>query len=411
VQLFDTQFKIIQKTGDIKTIKSKGFVNYDHSGKPISMMGVNWDVTETAEATEKLGKSEQLFRQIVETSQDGIWLHDGTNKTIFVNPRFTQIFGYTAEEMPYLNINDLIDPAFHNLVKEKTESRRKGNADTYELLCIRKTGQKIWIQVSASPILDKEGMYSGSLAMLSDISERKKEELEKEKITQDLIQRNKNMEQFSYIVSHNLRAPLANIMGCAELIKNDILEQEELNKIIDGIVCSAYKLDEVIKDLNQILQIKNPLIEKREKVNLHEIVKEIKQSIYNVMASHKVTLKTDFKDIEDLNSVRRYIYSIFYNLIQNSIKYQNPKVNPVIEIKSKQIEKGIKITFKDNGSGIDLQKEAHNIFGLYKRFHQDIEGKGIGLFMVKTQVETIGGSIDINSEPNLGTEFTIELPV
>lgn len=411
IKKFDSQFKIIHKSGEVKTIKSKATVNYDESGKPISMMGVNWDITENALATEKLRKSEELFRKIVETSQDGIWMHDETDKTIFVNPRFTEIFGYSAEEMANKNINELIDPSFQELLKIKTDNRRNGLSETYEIMCIRSSGKKIWIQVSAAPLFNNEGKYSGSLAMLSDISDRKLTEIEKEKITKDLLQRNKNMEQFSYIVSHNLRAPLANIMGCAELIKNDIVSKDELEKIINGIACSAYKLDEVVKDLNQILQIKNPLIVKRENINLNEIVREIKNTIFNSVSTHKVTLKTDFNEIEDLTSVRRYIYSIFYNLIHNSIKYQNPKVNPVIEIKSKQIEKGIKITFKDNGMGIDLQKEAQNIFGLYKRFHHDIEGKGIGLFMVKTQVETIGGSIEISSEPNCGTEFTIQLPI
>lgn len=410
-QKFDTQFRIIDVNGEVKTIKSKAFVTYDNSNNPQSMMGINWDITENAQATEKLRKSETLFRKIVETSQEGIWLHDDTNKTVFVNPKFTEIFGYTSDEMKNKNINELIHPSFHELVKSKTASRTNGLSDTYEILGITKTGKQIWVQLTASPILNDNQKYAGSLAMLSDITSRKNSEFEKDKITKDLIQRNKNMEQFSYIVSHNLRAPLANIMGCAELIKQGNISNDELANITDGIVSSAEQLDHVVKDLNQILQIKSPLIEKRETVHLHEIVKEIKKSIYDTLPLDNVIFHTEFNEIDCINSIKRFIYSIFYNLIHNSIKYKKPNVNPVIEIKSQQIDNGIKLTFKDNGSGIDLKKEGDKIFGLYKRFHQDIEGKGIGLFMVKTQVETIGGNIQIASELNKGTLFTIELPL
>jgi PAS domain S-box-containing protein len=410
-QKFDTQFRIVSANNEVKIIKSKAFVTYDNFNKPQSMMGINWDITENTNALEKLSKSETIFRKIVETSQEGVWLHDDNNKTVFVNPKFTRIFGYSAKEMEYKNINDLIHPSFHDLVKTKTESRTIGISDTYEILCVAKNGTQIWVQVSASPIWNENKKYAGSLAMLSDITARKINEFEREKITNDLIQRNKNMEQFSYIVSHNLRAPLANILGCAELIKHGHVSNEELANITNGIVTSAQQLDEVIKDLNQILQIKNPLIEKRETVNLNEIVREIKNTIYDTVSLDNVTLKTEFDEVDKINSIKRFIYSIFYNLIHNSIKYQNPLVKPVIEIKSEQMDKGIKLTFKDNGSGIDLDKEGDKIFGLYKRFHQNTEGKGIGLFMVKTQVETIGGNIQIASELNKGTQFTIELPI
>jgi signal transduction histidine kinase len=102
------------------------------------------------------------------------------------------------------------------------------------------------------------------------------------------------------------------------------------------------------------------------------------------------------------------LYSIFYNLIHNSIKYRQPGLPCVIQIRSRLLKEGVQLVFKDNGIGIDLKKRGEQVFGLYKRFHPAIEGKGMGLFMVKTQVEALGGKISISSEPNKGTEFTIE---
>ena len=104
------------------------------------------------------------------------------------------------------------------------------------------------------------------------------------------------------------------------------------------------------------------------------------------------------------------MHSVFYNLILNSIKYRKKGLSPIIEIRSEIDKEKIRLTFKDNGTGIDLERHGGSIFGLYKRFHSDVEGKGLGLFMIKTQIEVMGGSITVKSTPNEGAEFIVELP-
>lgn len=110
-------------------------------------------------------------------------------------------------------------------------------------------------------------------------------------------------------------------------------------------------------------------------------------------------------------TIKSYLYSIFYNLISNSIKYKQTNKAPVIQIKNTIDKEKIIISYVDNGLGIYLKQHGEKLFGLYKRFHLHIEGKGLGLFMVKTQVEVLGGNIHVKSEPNVGTEFIIELPL
>ncbi|MEO6426383.1 MAG: ATP-binding protein [Bacteroidia bacterium] len=105
------------------------------------------------------------------------------------------------------------------------------------------------------------------------------------------------------------------------------------------------------------------------------------------------------------------MYSIFYNLISNSIKYRKSNETPIIDITSKRVDKKIVIVFNDNCIGIDMKEHGDNVFGLYKRFHLNVEGKGMGLYMVKTQVETLGGKVGMKSEVNRGTEITLEFEV
>jgi len=153
------------------------------------------------------------------------------------------------------------------------------------------------------------------------------------------------------------------------------------------------------------------MIEKKEIVNLSQLVHNIQSGIQNLIRKEKVQINTNFTEVNEIMTLKSYLHSIFYNLISNSIKYRKPDVNPIIEITSAKRNGKLIITFKDNGTGIDLTKKGDEVFGLYKRFHQDIEGKGMGLFMVKAQVETLGGKISIMSETNKGTIFTIEIAI
>lgn len=246
------------------------------------------------------------------------------------------------------------------------------------------------------------------LCITEDITERKAAEAERRQMLADIVQRNKDLEQFSYIVSHNLRAPVANILGLSELIRNPGIRLNEADDLIEHLSVAAGKLDEVIMDMNNILQVKNTESKRKELVRFSDLVGNIKMGIDRYMEREEVQLISDFSAINEIMSVKSYLYSIFLNLISNSIKFRQPDVKPVIEVTSTLHDNKVLISFKDNCLGIDLKKRGEQVFGLYKRFHFHVEGKGMGLFMVKTQVESLGGKISISSEVNKGTEFVIE---
>jgi len=235
--------------------------------------------------------------------------------------------------------------------------------------------------------------------------------IERIKMVNELLQRNKELEQFAYIVSHNLRAPVANIIGASTALNEMGLTSAEKATLRKGISASAIKVDDVIHDLNDILQVKSKINETREIVNFSGLVDDIKASIAHLVNKDDVEIKYDFPDINEYFTIKPYLYSIFLNLISNSVKYRRPDNHCIIEIMSHLLKDKIELTFSDNGMGIDLDKKGGQVFGLYKRFHTHIEGKGIGLFMVKTQVEALGGKISVKSRENVGTEFKIEFEI
>ncbi len=262
------------------------------------------------------------------------------------------------------------------------------------------------IGFSIYPIVEN-GEIIGLSCFGLDITRKKEEELQKEKITEDLLQRNKDLEQFSYMVSHNLRSPVANILGLAELLENESTDESEKEFILEHLTGSVRKLDMVIKDLNYVLQVKNHVNERKDRIVFSELLQDVKLSIINLYSQDDAEIISDFSAINEFYSLKSYWYSIFFNLISNSIKYSRPGVKPVIHITSAIQDGNLVLVFRDNGSGIDIAKAGSQIFGIYQRFHYNVEGKGLGLFMVKTQVETLGGKINVESEVGIGTTFRI----
>ncbi len=171
------------------------------------------------------------------------------------------------------------------------------------------------------------------------------------------------------------------------------------------------KLDEVVNDLNNILQVKGEINETKEMVYFSALVDDIKISINNLVNKEDIEISYDFTEVNEFFTLKGYLYSVFFNLISNSVKYRRPEIHSVIEISSRLQKNKLELIFADNGMGIDLKKNGNQIFSLYKRFHFNIEGKGMGLFMVKTQVETLGGKINIKSIENKGTEFIIDFKI
>lgn len=398
------QFRLLNKDGDY--IWVEGTVNNLIDNPSVNAIVLNYrNVTER----KKLEEQQLLTSAIVNSSQDAIISKTLDGKITSWNSGAEKTFGYSAAEMIGTPITNII-PSF--LMPEEEiiiASIKSGNSiDHYETQRKKKNGDLIYVSLTVSPIKDASGNVVGASKVLRDISHQKLMALERERILNDVQQRNRDLEQFSYIVSHNLRGPVATILGLTDLLKTNNLEPEEKEIMIDGVSSSVSNLDSVIKDLNTILQIRREINEKRAEVSFSSLLHNVQSVLSNSIKQEQVTFITDFSKVDSIKTVKSYIYSIFYNLISNSIKFKQPGVPPVIEITSSISENKIVILIRDNGIGIDLGKKEKQVFGLYKRFHPNTEGKGVGLYMVKSQVEALDGKISVQSEVNRGTEFRIE---
>lgn len=365
-----------------------------------------------AENTHKILASELRFRKLIENTYDGIALLDKDLVIFYQSLSAERISGWRAGDAVNLSIIDITHPDDVGVVQDlfKTILNKSGVPiiSTYRLR--HKNGAYIWIESAFTNMLDDINV-NAIVCNFRDVTERKNGELERDKMIADLMQRNKDLEQFTYIVSHNLRSPVANITGLTDLLNTTVANDPDSQEILQALSTSVNKLDDVILDLNSILQAGSAANDKIEKIDFQILIEEIRSSIQHLIQKNNAVIIADFRELSHITGLKSYIYSIFQNLIINSIKYRRTDVSPVLIISSQVRNSRVRISFKDNGKGIDLAKHGNNLFGLYKRFDRSVEGKGMGLFMVKMQVERLGGSISVKSTPDVGTQFVIELPV
>jgi PAS domain S-box-containing protein len=403
---YGEELLIVTPKGNEKWVRTIGEAEFIE-GKCQRLYGSFQDIDERKRSQIEVLKVYEEKNVILESIADAFYAVDKNWVVTYLNKEAENLLGRRRKDILGKNLweeyPELIDSTlFHHYFKAMEE----GRAQHFEIFNEK---AELWLEISAYPSPNGLSVY------FIDETDRKNSEFKLkelnqnlEKYTHELVISNKNLEQFSYIVSHNLRTPVANIIGLSKVLNDELLAEEQKCIFTKELFSSVQVLDEVILDLNNILQMKREISEKKETVVFSKLVESIKKSISSLIQSENVRVMADFSSINEFITVKSYIYSIFYNLISNSIKYKEPGRSPLITIKSVKKGDNIKLSFKDNGSGIDMVKRGDQVFGLYKRFHPHIEGKGMGLFMVKTQVEVLGGRITCNSQPHIGTEFEIE---
>jgi PAS domain S-box-containing protein len=404
------QYRFKCADGSYKYVLDRGFILKDETGKSLRMIGAIQDITKQKKEEQRL----KLLETAITHTKDSVFitepdLNDGNiPKIVYVNPAFSIMSGYESNEIIGKSPNVFKGPNSDNEEYEKLVDAIKNKEECQlETISYTKEKNEYWVNLSMLPVYNSDGELSHWVSIQRDITEEKKQEVEKEQLIRELTQNNKDLQQFSYITSHNLRAPLSNLTGLLNLIDDIPIEDPELKEILDGFNKSTHLLNETINDLVKVIIIKdNPSIEKEE-LMLNDIFEDVFSQLSFLIGLHKPIIKFNFDEVSFLNTNKSYLESILLNLLTNAIKYKSPTRKLKINITANQMEDCVVLIFNDNGIGIDLERNRDKIFGLYQRFHDYPDSKGLGLYLVKSQVETMGGTIGIESKVNIGTTFKL----
>lgn len=225
---------------------------------------------------------------------------------------------------------------------------------------------------------------------------------------EQLKEQNKQLEDFCYIISHNLRAPLINLSLLTQLIE----EENKLSeiKILSGKLKEVTDfLHETFEELVEATQVRSDLSVHKEEIDLQDSLKKTLRSLNYEIESSNAEVSTDFSEIDKLLYPKKYLDSILFNFLSNALKYRSPERQPVIKFRTYTSNDWIFLEVTDNGLGIDLNRYGEKLFKLRKTFHEHKDARGFGLFITKTQIESMGGKVWATSEPGKGTIFTAQL--
>lgn len=362
---------------------------------------------------EERKKADERLELAIEAAGLGLWELNLLDKTAHLNQRWIlHQLGYqwddTSKDLSKWDA--LIHPEDKGRVEKVNQdfltSKTSSNTISYRV----KTSQGDWRWILSFRKIsgrDEEGRPTNVTGLHLDIDSIKRKEFELQELTKELLKKNGELEKFAYITSHNLRAPVVNLKSLTEMHAESDLPKELEVEIKSKIRQSVNQLDNTLNDLVEIVSSKSGEQITKESLNLPIELDQVMSSIENQIQASECIIETDFSEMEHINFPKRYLTSVFLNLLTNAIKYRSPERRLIISIKTRVDSNYTVLSFTDNGIGINMQKFGHKVFGLYQRFHNNIEGKGLGLYIIKSQVEAMDGKIEVESIEDAGTTFRI----
>jgi len=369
------------------------------------------DVTHQRKIVDDLRESEQRFRTLQEASFGGIGLHD-QGVILDCNQGLCDISGYDYTELIGMNGLELVAPEWRDQVMAKIKS---GYEKPYDVEGIRKDGTRYFLEIHAKNI-----PYHGRnirVTEFRDITDRKKAEdkiLEQnarlQALTDDLKRKNEQLEEFTQIVSHNLRSPVGNILTLLSFFETAETddERDEYLKLLKQAGANTLN---TLHELNEVLKIKQNKNIEKQNLSFHTVFSNVRAMLSAQITETDADLTSDFSSAPTLQYPVIYLESILLNLLSNALKYSSTKRKPAIHFKTYRDNESTILEVQDNGLGINLERYGHQVFKLRKTFHRHPESRGIGLFMIKNQIEAMGGDITLTSKEDEGTTFFINFNI
>jgi PAS domain S-box-containing protein len=350
---------------------------------------------------------------VAQGTDNGVLISDAQGRTEWVNEGFTKHTGYTLADLLGRFPGSVLDgPDTDPAIQETIRAYfLQPEPFSVPILTYTKAGERLWVLLQVTPLYNSAGELTQFISIQQNINAQKAMEAQQAQLTQDLYEHNRDLQQFTYMVSHNLRAPLANALGLTKLLNQVGKDSPVFDASLKHLRQSLEQVDSVLYDLNLVLSLRDQQHRPApETVTLAEVCQQAVQHWEPTLTQCAGHVTLDVADDLVVRGTRAYVYSIFDNLFSNALKYRAPERPLHIHIECTMgAHGGASIYFADNGSGFDQARAGAKLFQLYQRFHAGHQGRGLGLFLVKTHVEAMGGTIEVSSQVGVGTRFMIHL--
>ena len=404
---FDDELLLITAKGNEKWVRTIGHSKLE-DGVCIAVRGVFQDITKKTVAAKKTAIKEKEFRSMFENSLTGMAIVSLTGKLLNVNNSICNILGYTKEDFLDLGYEDFTHPEDKNIAKKEVKLMLSGKIDHFriEKRYIHKNGTIIYSILSVTIVRDTNGLPQHFISNIIDVSDIKTAKNDITELLTISSKQNDRLLNFAHIVSHNLRSHGSNLDMLLQLKKDDSPEvmNDEYFPLYEKAVDN---LNETINNLNEVAIHNSLSNDDLQSLNLLQFTNNAISNINALILSNEADINVIIDEKITVKGIPAYIDSIIINFLTNAIKYKRLDINPKITLEAEQNDDAIILSITDNGQGINLEKHGDRLFGMYNVFHKHKDSRGLGLFIVKNQIEAIGGKVEVDSTVGKGTNFKI----
>lgn len=414
----DFQSRFYSPSGKIKYLEVSSLGIFDENNKLTGSRDIIRDVTAEREAEIARKQTEEKYRSLFENNLYGIALLDKETRFIDFNKAFQDMMGYSPQELKNHSVASLTEPGHLSTSIQNFEKLIKKEVTSFiqEKEYIRKNGEKFHAIAAIRGMYDEAGNFMAAIATVQDVTERIWQEKiirkqvanlnEKNQELEKYITSNLELENFAYIASHDLQAPIRSIISFTQLLHRTMGNKlnEEEKEYMGFILSASNNMYKLIRDLLTLSRVNTTKIH-IDKLNLEKIISDIKLELTPVIQEKKAMIRVE-KCPNDILGDRTKIYQLFQNLLTNALKFHVPETPPEIEISCEIRADDWLFCVKDNGIGIS-EEYQEKIFLLFRRLHNNhkYEGTGIGLALCKKIVAQHNGRIWVSSTPGKGSEF------
>jgi len=368
------------------------------------------DITAAMETREQLRRSEEQFRGSFEFAAIGMAQVGTEGQWLRVNDSLCRMVGYSREELTQLTFQDITHPDDLNTDLSLLRALAIGQREAYEMpkRYFHKEGHIVHALLTVSTVRDNEGRPLYYISQITDITGLKTAEHRLRETLKQTEAQNKRLQNFAHIVSHNLRSHYANIAMLMDVLQAECKEPDGM-EVLTFLRQANDNLGDTITHLNDVAVIGLAEQENMVPCNLSIAAEKAVQTVSADAVSKDVSLIINMPDQLTVLAVPAYLESILQNLLSNAVRYSSPERASWVRMTAKRVKDKIRITVSDNGVGIDLKVHGSKLFGMYRTFHGHQDGRGIGLFITKNQIEAMDGKISVDSTPDVGTSFIVTL--
>lgn len=409
------EYRFLHKDGTYRWMYDELELVQDAEGNSREIVGSWIDITQRKIVEEALQRSEKQFRTLIESAPNGVLLANQKGRIVLVNPQMEKLFGYSREELMGEPVEMLMPERYRSgHVADRLGFTRQPSPRSMgrgvELYGRRKDGSEFPLEISLGPIESEEGLQVA--AIISDITERKQAEEAIAQRSEELAAANRELESFSYSVSHDLRAPLRHIDGFTNILMEELgpkLDSESrryLGYIRDG----TRQMGELVDDLLRLSRVGRQDIN-RQRTDLNGLVESVVSELGRETKDRQIDWQLD--SLPPLECDSALMRHVFMNFLSNAVKFTRPRRRAKIQVGQKKVDGGLAIFVRDNGVGFNM-KYVDKVFGVFQRLHrvEEFEGTGIGLAIVQRVIHKHGGRVWAEAKPGKGATFyfTLELP-